>query len=225
MSSPLPDPTEGLIFLPGASGNRRLWKPVADGISHPGPQRFLGWPGFGGVPEDPSVTGLGDLVSRVVDAMTERVVLFAQSMGGIIALRAALEAPERVRSIVLSVSSGGIDVHALGAFDWRPDFVAANPTTPRWFLDANDDLTHRLREITVPVLLLWGDADPISPVAVGKRLEHLLPDAELVVVPGGTHDLASDRASEVLPHIERHLRRPASAAQASEPNHDEFPRR
>ncbi len=199
------EPAETLIFLPGASGNRTLWTPVADGLSHPGSRRFFGWPGFGGVPEDPSVNGIGDLVSRVVEAMTGPVVLFAQSMGGIVALRAALEAPEKVRSLVLSVTSGGIDVRSLGAFDWRRDFVTANPNTPRWFLDANDDLSPRLREIAVPVLLLWGDADPISPIAVGERLATLLPDAELVVVPGGTHDLAFERADEVLPHIERHL--------------------
>jgi pimeloyl-ACP methyl ester carboxylesterase len=216
MSPPAPtESPETLIFLPGASGNRELWKPIADGLSHPGPRRFFGWPGFGGLPEDPSVTGLGDLVSRVVDAMTGPVVLFAQSMGGVIALRAALQAPDQVRSIVLSVTSGGIDVRSLGAVDWRPDFLAANPGTPRWFLDENDDLTPRLREIAVPVLLLWGDADPISPVPVGERLAELLLDAELLVIPDGTHDLASERASEVLPHIERHLAKPPLASARS----------
>jgi pimeloyl-ACP methyl ester carboxylesterase len=196
-----------LFFLPGASGNRQLWKPVADGLSHPGERVFLGWPGFGGMPSDPAVTGLSDLVSRVVEGMTGPTVLFAQSMGGVIALRATLQAPNQVRSLVLSVTSGGLDVRALGALDWRHDFAAQNPDLPRWFLDARDDLTPRLSEVTVPVLLLWGDADPISPVAVGERLAELLPNAELVVIPGGTHDLAAERASDVLPHIERHLRK------------------
>ena len=57
------------------------------------------------------------------------------------------------------------------------------------------------------MLLLWGDADPISPVAVGERLRDLFPSAELVVVPGGTHDLISERAEDITPHIERHLQR------------------
>jgi pimeloyl-ACP methyl ester carboxylesterase len=55
------------------------------------------------------------------------------------------------------------------------------------------------------VLLLWGDADPISPVAVGERLAGLFPNAELVVLPGGTHDLVAERVDELLPHVERHL--------------------
>ena len=55
------------------------------------------------------------------------------------------------------------------------------------------------------MLLLWGNADPISPVAVGRRLAELFPNGELVVVEGGTHDLVFERADEVVPYIERHL--------------------
>ncbi len=194
-----------LIFLPGASGNTALWRPVADGLSQAGPRRFIGWPGFGDTPADPKVKGLSDLVERVVAEIAGPVVLFAQSMGGVIALQAALRKPDSVRGLVLSVTSGGIDVGALGGFDWRPYFAQLNPGLPRWFLDEREDLTPRLRDVQAPALLLWGDADPISPVAVGRRLVELLPRAELVVVAGGTHDLASERADEILPHIERHL--------------------
>jgi pimeloyl-ACP methyl ester carboxylesterase len=64
-----------------------------------------------------------------------------------------------------------------------------------------------LRYINAPTLLIWGDADPISPPAVGVRLQSLLPGADLVVVRGGDHMLARDRAGEVAPHIHAHLRR------------------
>jgi pimeloyl-ACP methyl ester carboxylesterase len=184
-----------------------LWKPVADGLSHRGQRQFVSWPGFGAAAADPSVRGLSDLVERVVERITGPVVLFAQSMGGLIAFQAALARPDKVRALVLSVTSGGIDVRALGGSDWRPAFARQNPGTPRWFLDAQDDLTPRLQQISAPALLLWGDADPISPVPVGRRLAQLLPHSELRVVPGGTHDLVSERAHEVLPMIERHLER------------------
>ena len=72
-------------------------------------------------------------------------------------------------------------------------------------MDERRDLTGELGRIRAPVLLLWGDADPISPVAVGERLAELLPNAELVVTEGGTHDLVFERAHDVAPHIERHL--------------------
>lgn len=201
------DESEAFLFLPGAGGDANLWRPVADGLSHRGHRRFFSWPGLGGTPPDPSVTELGDLVARVVSEITGPAVLFAQSMGGIIALRAALAAREHVRAIVLSVTSGGVDVRALGAADWRPQFEQTQPQAPRWFLNAQDDLSPQLHAIAAPTLLLWGDADPLSPVAVGRRLNQLLPNSELIVVAGGTHSLASERASEILPHIERHLER------------------
>jgi len=208
----LHDDSEALLFLPGAGGDKTLWEPVSAGLSHRGRRHFFSWPGLGGAPAEPSVNGVSALVARVVAELTSPAVLLAQSMGGLVALRAALTAPEMIRALVLSVTSGGIDVRALGALDWRPQFEQSNPHAPRWFLDARDDLEPRLHELSAPVLLLWGDADPISPIAVGRRLAQLLPNAELVVVPGGTHDLVCERASEVLPHIERHIERALSRA-------------
>ena len=197
--------SESLIFLPGASGNRDFWKPVSAGLRHPGARRFVSWPGFGGAPREPGVSGTADLVARVAREITGPSTLLAQSMGGVVAVRVALEKPNLVRRLVLSVTSGGIDVASLGTADWRPSFVKNNPGLPRWFVDERQDLTARIQEITVPVLLLWGDADPISPVAVGRRLAELFPASRLVVVAGGTHDLVLERADEVIPHIERHL--------------------
>jgi pimeloyl-ACP methyl ester carboxylesterase len=198
---------ETLTFLPGASGNVRFWQPLGAALRHPGARRFVAWPGFGGEPHDPDVRGIDDLVARVVRDITAPVALLAQSMGGVIAVRAALEKPDLVRHLVLSVTSGGIDVAALGGEDWRPAFRRKNPGLPRWFVDERADLSDRLRTIAIPVLLLWGDADPISPVAVGRRLAALFPRAELVVFEGGTHDLVLERAAEIAPYVERHLAR------------------
>ena len=196
---------ETLMFIPGASGNIQFWRPVSAKLRHPGARRFVAWPGFGGAPSEPGVRGIDDLVTRVVGDITGPVALLAQSMGGVIAVRAALEKPDLVRHLALSVTSGGIDVASLGAADWRPRSRESYPGLPRWFVDEREDLTERLREIAIPVLLLWGDADPISPVAVGRRLAKLLPSAELIVFEGGTHDLIMERADQVAPHIDRYL--------------------
>lgn len=196
---------EKLIFLPGASGNTQFWKPVSDGLRHSGQREFFAWPGFGGVPLEPGINSIDDLVKRVSASISAPVDLLAQSMGGVIAIRAALKKQALVRHLVLSVTSGGLDVAALGAADWRPTFRKLNPTVPDWFLDEREDLTNRLSELQVPVLLLWGDADPISPVAVGRRLAELLPRAELIVIKNGTHDLVSERANEIIPYIQNHL--------------------
>jgi len=193
------------MFLPGASGNTQFWTPVAKQLRHSGAQRLVAWPGFGGVPSEPGVRGIADLVSRVVRDIEGPTALIAQSMGGVVAVRAALEKPDLVRHLVLTVTSGGVDMAGLGARDWRPTFRERYPDLPRWFFDEREDLTERIRKIQIPVLLLWGDADPISPVAVGRRLLELFPRAELVVFPGGTHDLALELAAEIAPHIDRHL--------------------
>jgi pimeloyl-ACP methyl ester carboxylesterase len=71
----------------------------------------------------------------------------------------------------------------------------------RAVLEQRPDLTDRLPDVR----LIWGDADPISPPAVGRHFAKLLPHAELVVIPAGDHALARDRAPEVAPHILRHL--------------------
>jgi len=199
------NPATTLLFLPGASGNTTVWQPVSDGLRHPGRRQFISWPGFGEAPHEPGINGMDDLVARVVDAISGPTDILAQSMGGTIAIRAALQKPDLVRHLVLSVTSGGINIASLGAADWRPWYKEAFPSLPDWFVTDRIDLTERLRELTMPVLLLWGDADPISPVAVGERLAELFPRANLVVIKSGTHDLVSEHANEVIPQIEAHL--------------------
>jgi len=54
-------------------------------------------------------------------------------------------------------------------------------------------------------LLIWGDADPISPVAVGRHLEARIPNARLEIVPGGDHGLAGTHADLVASLIAHHL--------------------
>ena len=198
---------QSLLFLPGASGNRDFWRPVSDRLRHPAQRHFLAYPGLGGVPTDPDVKSFEDLVTRVTRAIDRPSALIAQSMGGVLAVLATLERPELVTQLVLTVTSGGIARSEFGAVDWRPEFLANHPHAPRWLTDDRSDVSPRLHEITAPVLLLWGDADPISPVAIGQRLAELLPNAELVVIAGGTHDLAVERADEVSALIESHWRR------------------
>jgi pimeloyl-ACP methyl ester carboxylesterase len=159
-------PTQ-MMFLPGALGRTQLWKPVADLISLPARKVHVDWPGFGTSPPDPAVSGINDLVASIVARIEQPTALIAQSMGGVVAIRVALQKPDLITHLVLAVTSGGIDVARLGGQDWRATFQQANPQLPRWFADDQEDLTQRLAELAMPVLLLWGDADPISPVSVG----------------------------------------------------------
>jgi len=196
---------EHIFFLPGAAGSPDFWRPAGERLATSAERVYFGWPGYGSVPHDPTVRGLDDIVQRVLQRIEGPTALVAQSMGGIIAVRVALARPGSITHLVLCVTSGGIDMSALGAQDWRAEFLAANPAVPRWFIDDRSDYSAFLPAITAPTLLLWGDADPISPVAAGERLNELLPNSRLVVIPGGMHDLASTHAAEVARLIDAHL--------------------
>jgi len=120
-------------------------------------------------------------------------------------VRLALACPHLVRRLVLTVTSGGVDMTALGASDWRPDYRRTFPNAAAWILERTTASPLPVERVAAPTLLLWGDADPISPRAVGEHLAQRLPDARLHVVRGGDHDLARTRADEIAPLIERHL--------------------
>ena len=194
-----------LFFLPGALGRTEFWHPVANLLTYPGEKVHVTWPGFGGVPPDPHIRELDDLVTRVVDQIDQPSALIAQSMGGVVAMLVALQRPELITHLVLAATSGGMDLASLDGEDWRPSILASHPGLPDWFINYREDLTPRLSTLHMPTLLLWGDSDPISPVKVGQRLTALMPRSELQVVPGGEHDVCCAFADLVAPVIDRHL--------------------
>ena len=72
-------------------------------------------------------------------------------------------------------------------------------------LRGRSDLSGRIPLIQAPALLLWGDADPISPVGIASPCGAYSPKADMAIVKGGDHMLARDRAEDITPHIARHL--------------------
>jgi pimeloyl-ACP methyl ester carboxylesterase len=194
-----------LLFLAGASGDTSFWRPAAGLLRHPAASVFVGWPGFGPTPADPDMDGVAGLAASVAARIDRPTALIAQSMGCVVALLAARERLDLVTHLVLAAASGGVDVHGLGGRDWQAEFLEAPRPVPDWFATFDQDLSALLQSLAMPALLLWGDADPISPVAVGQRFAGLLPDARLHVVAGGTHALGNALAGQVAPLIHRHL--------------------
>jgi len=148
-----------------------------------------------------------DLVALVTARMDRPVDLVAQSMGGALAIRAALDRPAMVHHLVLTATSGGVDLSRFDAEEWRVSYreeyrgAAASAS----LLEYRTDLSDRIRTIQAPALLIWGDSDPISPVAVGEYLASLLPRSKLIVIPGGSHMFAEEQAAEIAPYIASHL--------------------
>jgi pimeloyl-ACP methyl ester carboxylesterase len=67
------------------------------------------------------------------------------------------------------------------------DYASAGELRPTFVKLVNEDLTELLPDIKAPTLLIWGEADDATPLADGRTMERLIPDAALIVFPGAGH--------------------------------------
>jgi pimeloyl-ACP methyl ester carboxylesterase len=107
--------------------------------------------------------------------------LVGSTTGAAAALRLALQAPERVRALVLeSPDAGGSDA----------------------------DLERRLAEIATPTLVLAGTNDAAGPAALGRACKERMPNGHLVYVYAAGTAIAAERPEAFLEvvgdFLERH---------------------
>lgn len=167
----------------------------------------MGWPGIGNTPAEEGVTGIRDFVARTVAEIDQPTALVAQSMGGVVAILAARQRPKFVTHLVLAALSGGIETTGFGARDWRPPKLKLPDELQYAFASYSENLESALNEIQAKTLLLWGNDDPISPIAVGQRVGSFCKRSELHVILGAGHIFASTHAALVAPLINEHLSR------------------
>ncbi len=77
--------------------------------------------------------------------------------------------------------------------------------------DAHDVLPHVRR----PALVVVGDRDVFTPRAAAERMVRALPEAELLVVPGGTHYVAVEHPELINLRIDKFLRERALTGAAA----------
>lgn len=196
-----------IAYLPGAGGNWASWEPIAALLAQRREPLLFDYPGLGDSAPEPGIRTLSDLANGIVEVLPERCDLVALSMGSAVALRLALDHPERIRRLVLVAPCGGIAVERFGALDWRASFREQRPHAPIWFLDDTLDLSDRLSEIVAPTLVVMGDEDLIAPAAIGEFLFSRLRTAKLEIIPGANHDLEIEHGALLASLIEAHLRR------------------
>jgi hypothetical protein len=63
-----------------------------------------------------------------------------------------------------------------------------------------------LAEIEAPVLILWGEDDPVYPSSVGERLNDAMPSSTLGLLPGCGHYLVEEATDTIGPMISEYLR-------------------
>lgn len=165
---------------------------------------IVAYPSFGGYPDDVDVQSFEGLQAYVLNQTQQAFCGYCAIHGRHFCSTSCPKKPEQVLALVLVATSGGIDLSPFQVADWREDYQQSF-TVPDWFVQHQSDLTSSLERIQCPVLLIWGDADPISPVAVGQALHRQIPHAELHIVSQGQHDLAYVHAAHVAQLIQNFL--------------------
>jgi pimeloyl-ACP methyl ester carboxylesterase len=144
------------------------------------------------------------LLARWIENDGRRVHLVGNSMGGQIAIHLAARRPDLVRSVTLVNSTGipfEIDprrhmenlflppgVVSFGRIVAR-DVFRAGPTAVMLAFSRllRDDARPLLRQLGMPVLLLWGERDPLVPLAYAQQIAAEVPSARLEIVPHAGH--------------------------------------
>ena len=99
------------------------------------------------------------------------------------------------------------NLRELYAADGYPDAYLAtirSLVTPKALLAADHDQSKRLAEIKMPVQLIWGDHDPLFPLAHAVSAHRLIPHSRLAVLEGAGHTPQAERPEEfnrVLRHF------------------------
>ena len=74
-------------------------------------------------------------------------------------------------------------------------------------LEGRETTDKLLPSLRMPVLIVWGEVDQITPLSEGARIHHLIPQSELDVIGGCGHLAPNACAEEVTPFVVNFLRR------------------
>ena len=147
----------------------------------------------------------------------ERASILGHSFGGRVAIKLAAAHPDRVDRLVLVDAAGvpprrtagrvlkraaSRFANALGRHLGRPgnavrrrivgriaspDYVNAGPLRDTFLAIVKEDLRPFMVRIACPTLLVWGESDDDTPLADGRAMEKLIPDATLLVLKNAGH--------------------------------------
>jgi pimeloyl-ACP methyl ester carboxylesterase len=197
-----------VALLHGLSGSSQWWSRNVDALAERHLVAAIDQAGFGRSRRGAMSLSFHEsaaLLARWIETFGEPVHLVGHSMGGQLAVRIAAERPDLVRSLVL-VSAAGMPFHLDPRPHVRslpkppyggvsiarvlvPDFLRAGPTSVA-IASARvlrDDVRALLRRLRIPVLLVWGENDPLVPLVYGEAMLREIEGARLEVIPRAAH--------------------------------------
>lgn len=138
----------------------------------------------------------------------ERVSVYGHSVGGAVALNFTNLNPTRVKHLYISDSEGIYEPQS----PWQLVRNVIDPG-PNAKVDLSDtveniikiikqpllytklayfahkvNLEREARDVKVPVTIIWGEKDKLTPLSQGQRLHFLVPNSKLVVLKDEGHD-------------------------------------
>ncbi|MBL9001459.1 MAG: alpha/beta fold hydrolase [Phycisphaerae bacterium] len=202
------NPARPTIILTHGWGDSRIGALSRMAALAPLASRLLAWD-MRGHGDAPGRCALGLREAEDLAALIERargdVVLYGWSLGAGVSIAAAVNAGEggggRARIIGVIAEAPyrlGMTVARNVMRAWGYPYRATLPPA-QWLVGLrelgraaalNDEAFDRAalsRRLRVPLLVLHGEADPISPPADGRDIASAAPRATLVMVPGGGH--------------------------------------
>lgn len=107
-----------------------------------------------------------------------RIVIFGRSLGAAVAGEVASRRP--AAGLILESSFPSVEALAKAHYFGLP---------AHWLLRARFNLTDRLRDVHIPILVVHGDRDDIVPIEMGKQVFEVAHEPKsLFIIPGANHN-------------------------------------
>lgn len=212
-----------LVLVHGLSGSSRWWHRNIAGLAAAYRVMVPDLIGFGRTRRPrirlPTPRVVAGVLAEWMNARgIERAHLVGHSMGGQLSIHLAARCPERVDRLVLVDAAGVPRPLSLGELVrfaaeavplWRwgdPRFL---PVIARDALSAGpwtllqgiahvlgDDVRPLLPQIQAPTLIVWGERDGLVPLTSAWEMRRNIPDAQLAVLRGASHNPMVDRPAD-----------------------------
>jgi pimeloyl-ACP methyl ester carboxylesterase len=199
-----------LILLHGLSGSGRWWSRNVPVFSSSFRTYSIDLPGFG---ESRGVrwSRLDDIADHLAEWLVDEGLppahVAGHSLGGAVAARLAARHPDRIDRLVLVDAAirpqrtrpTARPAHVMrtisrGSLGFAPllmrDLVRSHPRSlVAATVDAlQSDWEPHLRRIDAPTLVIWGEHDAITPIALGHQIAAVVPSARLITLAEAGHN-------------------------------------
>jgi pimeloyl-ACP methyl ester carboxylesterase len=189
---------EPLVLLHGIGTGPEAWAPQVEAFAPT--RRVL----------NPRVPLDLDRAHAELDALdVPRFDLCGLSWGGLVALRFALDRPERVRRLVAVAAFASLPFHLRALLQVLAAAVRVVPRAPHELAGpmrqgARFDVRERVRVLQAPLLVVCGERDRANR-SPARALAGLAPNARFELIPDATHVANVDNPDAFTAVIERFL--------------------